>query len=227
MTFLSYSDHNFLLVKNQVMRPPPLETCGVLADNSALFSCLLTPQSFLGLCSMSAMKSQEASSSASPCSYHVFLSFRGEDTRKTFTYHLYTALNQAGFCTFRDGDGLEKGEDIKCELEKAIRESRISIIIFSKNYASSTWCLEELVMILKCKTLGHVVLLVFYDVDPSEVKKQLGSLEEAFTRQEEKLKSETSELAKEKLKDKVETWRVALREVADVAGMNLQNQVDG
>ncbi|KAI8556489.1 hypothetical protein RHMOL_Rhmol05G0256900 [Rhododendron molle] len=176
---------------------------------------------------MSAMKSQEASSSAFPCSYHVFLSFRGEDTRKTFTDHLYTALNQAGFRTFKDDDGIEKGEDIKCELEKAIRESRILIIIFSKNYASSTWCLEELVMILKRRTLGHVVLPVFYDVDPSEVKNQIGSFEEAFTRHEEKLKSETGELAKEKLKDKVETWRAALREVADVAGMNLQNQVDG
>ncbi|KAI8556038.1 hypothetical protein RHMOL_Rhmol05G0221900 [Rhododendron molle] len=176
---------------------------------------------------MSAMKSQEASSSASPCSYHVFLSFRGEDTRKTFTDHLYTALDQAGFCTFRDNDGLEKGEDIKSELDRAIRESRISIIIFSKNYAMSTWCLEELVIILKRKALGHLVLLVFYDVDPSEVTKQISSFKEAFVRYEERLKSETCELAKEKLKDKVGTWRVALTEIADAAGMNLQNQVDG
>ncbi|XP_058216947.1 disease resistance protein RPV1-like [Rhododendron vialii] len=176
---------------------------------------------------MSAMKSQEASALASPCSYHVFLSFRGEDTRKIFTDHLYIALDQAGFRTFRDDDGIEKGEDIKSELEKAIRESRISIIVFSKNYASSTWCLEELVMILKRRTLGHVVLPVFYDVDPSEVRKQIGSFEETFIKHEEKLKSETGELVKEKLKEKVGTWRAALREVADLAGMNLQNQVDG
>ncbi|XP_058216254.1 disease resistance protein RPV1-like [Rhododendron vialii] len=176
---------------------------------------------------MSPMKFQEATSAASPCSYHVFLSFRGEDTRKTFTDHLYTALDQAGFRYFRDDDGIERGEDIKSELEKAIRESRISIIVLSKNYASSTWCLEELVMILKCRASGHFVLPVFYDVEPSEVRKQSGSLEEAFIRYEEKLKSETNELAKKKLKDKVGTWRAALREVADVAGMNLQNQVDG
>ncbi|KAG5549548.1 hypothetical protein RHGRI_014766 [Rhododendron griersonianum] len=69
---------------------------------------------------------------------------KGEDTRKTFTEHLYTALDQAEYRTFRDDDGLEKGEDIKCELEKVIRESRISIIVFSKNYALSTWCLEDL-----------------------------------------------------------------------------------
>ncbi|KAI8555757.1 hypothetical protein RHMOL_Rhmol05G0199200 [Rhododendron molle] len=159
---------------------------------------------------MSATKSQEASSSASPCSYHVFLSFRGDDTRKTFIDHLYTAMDQAGFRTFRDNDGIEKGEDIKSELKKVIRESRISIIVFSKNYASSTWCLEELVMILKCRTLGHVVLPVFYDVDPSEVRKQIGKM---------------GELAKEKLKDKVGTWRAALREVVDLAGMNLWSVV--
>ncbi|XP_058216944.1 uncharacterized mitochondrial protein AtMg00810-like [Rhododendron vialii] len=99
-----------------------------------------------------------------------------------------TALGQAGFHTFRDDDGIENGEDIKSELDRAIRESRISIIIFSKNYAASTWCLEELVMILKLRTSGHVVLRVLYDVDPSEVGKQTGSFEESFTRHKEKLK---------------------------------------
>ncbi|XP_058216269.1 disease resistance protein RPV1-like isoform X2 [Rhododendron vialii] len=82
-------------------------------------------------------------------------------------------------------------------------------------------------MILKRRASGHIVLPVFYDVDPSEVRKQIGSFEEAFMRHEEKLKSEMSELAKEKLKDKIVTWRAALREVADVVGMNLQNQIDG
>ncbi|XP_058216948.1 disease resistance protein RPV1-like [Rhododendron vialii] len=79
-------------------------------------------------------------------------------------------------------------------------------------------------MIVKRRTSGHVVLPVFYDVDPSKVRKQIGSFEGAFTRHEEKLKSETGGLAKEKLKDKLGTWRAALREVADLAGMNLQNQ---
>ncbi|KAL6125831.1 hypothetical protein ACLB2K_073882 [Fragaria x ananassa] len=54
------------------------------------------------------------------CRYHVFLSFRGEDTRKTFTDHLYTAFKDQGFRTFRDDDELEKGEDINPGFEKAI-----------------------------------------------------------------------------------------------------------
>ncbi|XP_058220115.1 disease resistance protein RPV1-like [Rhododendron vialii] len=171
------------------------------------------------------MKSQEDFSSNSRFTYHVFLSFRGEDTRKAFSDHLYTALVHTGFHTFRDEDGLERGEDIKFELEKAIRESRMSIIVFSKSYATSTWCLEELVMILKHRTSGHAVLPVFYDVDPSDLRKQ-SSFEEAFARHGEQLKSETGE-RKEELKEKIKTWRAALREVADVTGMNLKNQADG
>ncbi|GFS31638.1 disease resistance protein (TIR-NBS-LRR class) family [Actinidia rufa] len=146
---------------------------------------------------MTTVKSQEAAASNSPCSYHVFLSFRGEDTRKTFTDHLYTALVHAGFRTFRDDDGIERGEDIKSELQKAIQESRISIVVFSKDYASSSWCLDELVMILNRKrTSKYMLLPVFYDVDPSQVRKQMGCFEEAFSRHEERFEAETVERKK-------------------------------
>ena len=108
---------------------------------------------------MAIVRSHEASSSTL---YDVFLSFRGEDTRKKITDHLYTALVQQGFSTFRDDDEIEKGENLKSELEKAIRQSKISTIVISKDYASSTWCLDELVMILEQRRITrHVVLHVF------------------------------------------------------------------
>ncbi|GMP63342.1 hypothetical protein CsSME_00025070 [Camellia sinensis var. sinensis] len=175
---------------------------------------------------MGIVRAQDASSSNSPCSYHVFLSFRGEDTRKTFTDHLYTALKHAGFHTFRDDDEIERGENIKFELQKAIQESRISIVVFSKNYASSSWCLDELVMILKRRTTGHVVLPVFYHVNPSHVRNQMESFEEAFTRHEERFHTEGAE-KNDELKGKIQEWRAAIREAVDLAGMNLQNQADG
>ncbi|XP_050387039.1 disease resistance protein RPV1-like isoform X2 [Argentina anserina] len=162
---------------------------------------------------------QEASSSKayqSRRSYHVFLSFRGEETRNTFTDHLYSALVNAGFHTFRDEDELERGEGIRPELEKAIQQSRSSVIVFSKDYASSTWCLDELVMILEHKrTSDHVVLPVFYDVDPSDVRKQSGSVAMAFARHETKQSPE-----------KLIQWRAALTEVSNLAGMVLQDQAD-
>ncbi|KAL7257905.1 hypothetical protein ACSBR1_004095 [Camellia fascicularis] len=105
---------------------------------------------------MEIVRAQDASSSDSPCSYRVFLNFKGEDTRKTFTDHLYTAFKHAGFGTFRDDDEIERGENIKFELQKEIQESRISIVVFSRDYASSSWCLDELVTILKRrKTTSH------------------------------------------------------------------------
>ncbi|RVW62612.1 TMV resistance protein N [Vitis vinifera] len=50
-----------------------------------------------------------------------------------------------------DDEELPRGEEIAPELLKAIEESRSAIIVFSKTYAHSKWCLEELVKIMKCK----------------------------------------------------------------------------
>ncbi|GFY94660.1 disease resistance protein [Actinidia rufa] len=177
---------------------------------------------------MAIVRAQDALSFTPQCNYHVFLSFRGEDTRKTFTDHLYAALSGAGLRTFIDDEGIERGESVNLELEKAIKAAKISIIVFSKNYASSRWCLDELVMILEHKrTSGHVILPVFYDVVPSQVRHQTGSFAEAFGRHEELFRIEIDERKREYLKNKVEGWREALREVANLAGMDLRNDANG
>ncbi|XP_027357323.1 TMV resistance protein N-like [Abrus precatorius] len=147
--------------------------------------------------------------------YHVFLSFRGEDTRDTFAGNLYNALDQRGINTFIDDEGLRIGEEISPSLLRAIEESMISIIIFSKNYASSTWCLDELVKILECKKYrGQVVFLVFYNVSPANVRHQKGSYEEAFVKLEERFKEN---------KEKVQKWRSALSEAANLSGWHFSN----
>ncbi|KAM7462849.1 hypothetical protein LguiA_030970 [Lonicera macranthoides] len=176
---------------------------------------------------MAIVSSEEASSWTSRCAYEVFLSFRGEDTRTKFTDHLYAALIGSGFRTFRDNEGIERGENIKSELQRAIKQSRISLVVISENYAASGWCLDELVLILECKrTFGHVVLPLFYDVDPSHVRKQIGGFAEAFKVHEDKYNLETDARKREWL-GKLEGWRAALREVADLGGMVLQNEADG
>ncbi|KAK2980878.1 hypothetical protein RJ640_006250 [Escallonia rubra] len=169
-----------------------------------------------------------ATTSGSPFAYHVFLSFRGEDTRKTFTDHLYTALVQAGFQTFKDNESIERGKYLNSELPKAIKQSRISIVVLSKTYASSTWCLDELVTILECKkTHGNDVLPVFYDVEPSEVRKREGSFEKAFERYENEVEEEGDLERRMELAKRLEGWKAALRQVADLTGMVLKNQADG
>nr|XP_048330812.1 toll/interleukin-1 receptor-like protein [Ziziphus jujuba var. spinosa] len=90
--------------------------------------------------------------------YDVFLSFRGLDTRDGFIVFLNDALERQGIHNFVDFDELHRGEEISSSLIKAIRGSKISIIIFSENYASSSWCLDELVDILHCReSLGQFV----------------------------------------------------------------------
>lgn len=161
----------------------------------------------------------EASSSRSKSKYEVFLSFRGEDTWKNFTVHLYATLLSAGVNTFRDDDELARGKDISSELLKAIQESKVSLLVFSKGYASSRWCLNELVNIINCKnTIGQIVIPIFYDVDPSHVRNQTGSFAKAFAKHEERFEADT---------EMIKSWRTALTEAADLSGWDLQNVADG
>ncbi|XP_042482656.1 disease resistance protein RPV1-like [Macadamia integrifolia] len=154
-----------------------------------------------------------------PWTHEVFFSFSCEDTRKGFTDHLYAALTRAGINTYRDENELRREEDISLEVVKAIEESRIALIVFSKNYASSRWCLDELVKILECKrTIGQTVLPIFYYVDPSDVRKQSGTFAQAFDRHEIQFKLET---------EKVASWRKALTEAANLSGWDLQNIANG
>ena len=60
------------------------------------------------------------------------------------------------------------------------------MVILSKNFATSTWCLEDLAKIIEClKEKGITILPTFYDVDPSNVRKQAGTFAQAFTEHEE------------------------------------------
>uniref|UniRef100_A0A2N9FN27 ADP-ribosyl cyclase/cyclic ADP-ribose hydrolase n=1 Tax=Fagus sylvatica TaxID=28930 RepID=A0A2N9FN27_FAGSY len=108
--------------------------------------------------------SSSSSSSRSNYVYDVFLSFRGQDTRNNFTDHLYKALNDRGIVTFRDDEELERGESISFELLRAIEESKISVIVFSRNYASSSWCLDELVKIMECRRMKRGSLFCLYSI---------------------------------------------------------------
>lgn len=80
--------------------------------------------------------------------FFFFLSFRGEDTRDNFCSHAYASLERTRINTFKDDVKLHKGEEISPALLTAIEQSRFSIVILSKNYATSTWCLDELVKFL-------------------------------------------------------------------------------
>ncbi|KAH0641303.1 hypothetical protein KY285_037889 [Solanum tuberosum] len=157
----------------------------------------------------------ESSSTSSNLSYDVFLSFRGEDTRKNFTAHLYFRLCQVGVNTFIDDEEMRKGDVISNKLDKAIEQSRVAIVVFSKNYASSSWCLDELIKILNCRErLNQVVLPIFYDVDPTQVRRIFG---EALAKHKERSIGA----------ERMEKWKAALTEAANLSGWDLRNIADG
>ncbi|CAL2236104.1 unnamed protein product [Prunus armeniaca] len=177
---------------------------------------------------MDARKAHKASSSFSPSSsskrwkYKVFLSFRGEDTRKGFTGHLHAALSDAGISAFLDENELERAKFIKTQLEQAIHGSMISIIVFSKRYADSSWCLDELVKIMECRErLGQQVIPLFYNVEASDVRKQTGSFAQAFEKHEAGICEGKHE------KEKVQRWRNALTQAADLCGEDFKNADNG
>ncbi|CAN7091337.1 unnamed protein product, partial [Brassica rapa subsp. narinosa] len=104
-------------------------------------------------------------------------------------------------------------ESIGPELVRAIRGSKIAIILISRNYASSKWCLDELVEIMKCKEeLGQTVMAIFYKVDPSDVKKLAGDFGRVLRK-----------TCAGKTRKNIGRWRQALAKVATMAGYHSSN----
>ncbi|XP_014494986.1 TMV resistance protein N-like [Vigna radiata var. radiata] len=151
---------------------------------------------------------------AASFTYDVFLSFRGADTRYGFVGNLYKALCERGIHTFTDQMLLKRKESIATFLS-AIEESRIAIVVLSHNYASSYFCLDELANILHCQTKGLLVIPVFYKVHPSDVRHQRGSYGEALTMHQKRFKD----------MEKVQKWKMALHQVANLSGYHFEDGV--
>ncbi|CAN6569319.1 unnamed protein product [Malus baccata var. baccata] len=139
--------------------------------------------------------------------YDVFFNFGSEDTRKTFIGHLYKALEQKSIKTFIDGDDPD--------LLTTIQVSKISIVVFSENYDSSTRCLKlkQLVHILdRMDTEKHIVVPIFYQVDPSDVRKLAGSFQPDHG-------------SNASIKE-MQSWRSALTKAAGLSGWDSRESRD-
>ncbi|XP_057743135.1 disease resistance protein Roq1-like [Arachis stenosperma] len=142
--------------------------------------------------------------------HDVFISFRGTDVRRGLLSHLKKDLHREKIDFYVDDAKLKKGDKI-LSLLTAIEESLILLVIFSKDYASSKWCLAELEKIIECaeKNEQIAVVPVFYKLDPSEVRHQRGDYAAAFVKHE----------ARED-KVKVQKWRSALTKAAEFSGFH-------
>lgn len=158
--------------------------------------------------SMNLDPSSSLLSLAPPQTYDVFLSFRGADTRTNIVSHLYRELETVrGIKTFKDDRELEIGNPIGVTLLKAIEESKCAIVVLSKNYAQSAWCLVELAKICRCMKDNNRILPLFYHVEPSDVGFQKNDFADAFTKHDKRQSPE-----------EVKEWREALNTVAKISG---------
>ncbi|KAG7541758.1 Toll/interleukin-1 receptor homology (TIR) domain superfamily [Arabidopsis thaliana x Arabidopsis arenosa] len=149
----------------------------------------------------------------------VFISFRGKDERYGFLTHLKQKLIDGNVNVFTDDN--VTGQPLQ-NLFGHIRKSRIVIVIFSKNYAESDWCLDELVEIKKCFETEALkaVIPIFHKVKVSSVKKQSGKFGEKFLALQNSLLAE--EVNKKKIKrinSRIKRWKKALKIVTEIAGL--------
>uniref|UniRef100_A0A0D3CQG7 TIR domain-containing protein n=1 Tax=Brassica oleracea var. oleracea TaxID=109376 RepID=A0A0D3CQG7_BRAOL len=149
-------------------------------------------------------------------SWHLLhLCLRGEDVRKGFLSHVRKGLKSKGIVAFVD-EARRISRSHACRSDQTIK---VAVVLLSGNYASSSWCLDELVEIMKCRgEYKQTVMTVFYEVDPTDVRKQTGDFGKAF---DETCVGKTEEVKK--------AWREALKDVAVIAGYassNWHNEAD-
>ena len=142
--------------------------------------------------------------------YDVFLSFRGRDVRSGFLSHLQKKLSHKKIDYFVDDKKLEQGDEISSTLLNAIKKSAISLVVFSKRYPSSKWCLEELEQIIRCReNQTQIVIPIFYKIDPTTVRHQSGGYKNAFDK-----------LGKKFDKYRLQKWQSALTEASNLSGFH-------
>ncbi|KFK44611.1 hypothetical protein AALP_AA1G281200 [Arabis alpina] len=142
--------------------------------------------------------------------FDVFLSFRGEDTRHSITERVYDALHRKEKVrVFLDNDGMQKGDEIQPSLIAAIEDSAASVVVLSRNYANSRWCLDELAMLcdLRASSLNRPMIPIFYEVDPSHVRKQSDHFAKDF-----------EEHSKRFSEEKIKRWKGAMELVGNLSG---------
>lgn len=146
--------------------------------------------------------------------YEVFLNFRGSDTRQGFASTLHHFMTEAKVNVFMDSEAIHVGHGISGELERAIKGCNIYIPIFSRDYASSPWCLRELSLMVECsrRSSSKQIFPIFYNVTVDDVKLKTDLYRGAFHLHRKKLPCET-----------VQEWEDALGAVARIKGWKLDD----
>lgn len=147
-----------------------------------------------------------------PATWDVFVSCG--DTKSAFIGHLFDALDCTGLRICRGSPKIHRtGGYIPVTVLNVIQESKIYVVVLSDEYASSEKCLDELVKIFECcNSTGRLILPVFYDIEPSTVRYQIGSFKEALPEHETYYSN-------------LDKWRVTLTKVGNLSGYQVHKNM--
>ncbi|XP_057436424.1 uncharacterized protein LOC130728855 isoform X2 [Lotus japonicus] len=148
--------------------------------------------------------------------HHIYFSANIESACLEFTKSLHGALVQQGFKIIPKASFHLSRKNFK-GLEEEIAKSRCSIIVISKEYARDFKGLQELVKILKCKeTIQQLILPIFYNVDPSDVRDVKRSFKDGLQHAKENAMEEMKQLYNEEAM--LKEWTSALYELGRLPG---------
>ncbi|GLJ18883.1 hypothetical protein SUGI_0337410 [Cryptomeria japonica] len=103
------------------------------------------------------------------------------------------------------------------DINEVIENSDINIPIFSRSYAGSSWCLQEVTYMLKSKAL---IIPLFYDVQPFQVR--IAESESQGSRHGEALRKHYSKGRYPS--ETVEEWKRALHQVSSLPGWTFDSR---
>ncbi|KAH9289112.1 hypothetical protein KI387_033229, partial [Taxus chinensis] len=147
--------------------------------------------------------------------FDVFINHRGPDVKETLALQFYNSLKDKGLQAFLDSEEKRVGDSFPSTIYTAISSACAHIAIFSKRYAESPWCLEELRRMIESEAK---IYPVFYEVKPSDLRYiEKGEYAKAFTEHESKSRYE---------KELLEQWKAALQKVSFIAGEECNSSSD-
>ncbi|KAG0627724.1 hypothetical protein M758_2G223400 [Ceratodon purpureus] len=149
--------------------------------------------------------------------YDVFVNHRGPDVKLTFAAHLNDALRRAGFRPFLDAKSIREGSHVFKSIDEGLNVANVHVAIFSKGYAESKYCLEELCAMLQShRECQKVIIPVFYDVNPEDLRYvERGPYAKGFRKHQ----------SRNPQKD-IQKWKDALIQVAEFRGFR-KDEVSG
>ncbi|XP_027908039.1 TMV resistance protein N-like isoform X2 [Vigna unguiculata] len=156
-----------------------------------------------------------SSTSKLPRKYDVLINFTGEDIRRKFVSHLDYALSTVGLTTFLHEENAVNDMHIQ---QPILNLCRVAIVVFTKTYSQSAWCLHQLQQIIKWQeTYSRHVFPVYYEIQPSDVRFQKGDFGETFKATAQKT------FSGQQLEHGMSRWSHALTKAANLFGWDESN----